>query len=192
MEPSIHDRILDASEALIRRHGPAKVSVVDVARALGMSHANIYRHFPSKEALREAVVERWLEAVSTPLAAIAGRDAPAEARLADWVRALAAAKEAKVLADPELFAAYENLAEAHRGAVDRHLAELRGQLARILADGVAEGRFAGEPEALARAVLAATSAFHHPHMVRTGGAGPERAAALEAVLALLLKGLGLP
>jgi AcrR family transcriptional regulator len=191
MEP-IRDRILDACEALIRRHGPAKVSVVDVARTLGMSHANLYRHFPSKEALREAVVERWLGSVSTPLAAIAQQPAPAPERLADWVRALAAAKEAKILAEPELFAAYEALADAHRGAVERHLAELHGQLAHILADGVAEGSFAGEAEALARAVLAATSAFHHPHMVRTAGGGPDRAAALEAVLALLLKGLRLP
>ena len=48
-------RILDAAEEMLRRHGVQKTNVVDVARALGMSHGNIYRHFPSKQALLDAV-----------------------------------------------------------------------------------------------------------------------------------------
>jgi len=59
------DRILDAADALLQRLGPARMGVVDVARALGMSHANVYRHFDSKAALRDAVVERWLH--KTPI-----------------------------------------------------------------------------------------------------------------------------
>ena len=54
------DRILDAVEDVLRRYGPAKATVVDVPRALGVSHGNVYRHFPSNAALRDAVTERWL------------------------------------------------------------------------------------------------------------------------------------
>ena len=54
------DGILDAAETVLRRFGPKKASVVDVARALGVSHGSIYRHFPSKKALRDAVAGRWL------------------------------------------------------------------------------------------------------------------------------------
>ena len=53
--PLTPERILQAAEEVLRRHGPAKANVVDVARALGVSHGTVYRHFPSKQALREAV-----------------------------------------------------------------------------------------------------------------------------------------
>lgn len=46
------ERILDTAEEVLRRFGPAKASVLDVARALGVSHGSVYRHFPSKAALR--------------------------------------------------------------------------------------------------------------------------------------------
>jgi AcrR family transcriptional regulator len=52
------DRILEAAEGVLRRYGPAKANVVDVARALHVSHGSVYRHFPSKTALRDAVTER--------------------------------------------------------------------------------------------------------------------------------------
>jgi AcrR family transcriptional regulator len=185
------EQILQAAEALLRRHGPEKLSMVDVARALGMSHANVYRYLPSKAALREAVAERWLHRIAAPLGAIAAEAAvPAPERLQRWLLALAAAKRAKVAAEPEMFAAYHALAEAHRAVVERHVAALRGQLARILADGAAAGEFRlADPEAAAAAVLDATLRYHHPEHVR---AEPDAAAAeagLRRVLALLLAGL---
>ena len=68
------EEILDAAEEVLRRYGPAKANVVDVARALNVSHGSVYRHFPSKAALREAVAERWLESVAQPLAALQPRE----------------------------------------------------------------------------------------------------------------------
>ena len=56
-----------AAEAL-HRYGPAKTTVVNVARALNVSHGSIYRHFESKAALRDAVTARWLHRISAPLA----------------------------------------------------------------------------------------------------------------------------
>ena len=44
-EPALPERILDAAEAVLRRHGTEKANVVDIARSLDMSHGNIYRHF---------------------------------------------------------------------------------------------------------------------------------------------------
>ncbi|WP_436841019.1 TetR/AcrR family transcriptional regulator [Streptomyces bobili] len=42
------ERILEATEEVLRRHGPANATVVDVARALGVSHGSVYRHFRTK------------------------------------------------------------------------------------------------------------------------------------------------
>jgi AcrR family transcriptional regulator len=183
-------RMLDTAEALIRRHGPAKATVVDVARALGMSHGNVYRHFPSKAALREAVVARWLQAVTEPLEPIVAGDAPAPERLAAYLRTLAATKRQRVCGDPELFTAYHNLAEEHRDAIAAHLAKLRGHLATILRQGEAEGAWTlADADAAARLLLDATACFHHPHHIRDQVADATAPARLDALLALLIQGL---
>lgn len=53
--------ILDSERRreVLRRFGPQKANLVDVARALEVSHGTIYRHFASKAALRDAVAQRW-------------------------------------------------------------------------------------------------------------------------------------
>jgi AcrR family transcriptional regulator len=183
------ERILTAAEGLLRRHGPAKTTVADVARALGMSHANVYRHFASKAELRGAVAERWLHAVSEPLEAIAVDSRPAGERVLAWLQALAEAKRRKVHDDPELFANYHALADEAREVVGEHVAKLKAQLARIVADGVTAGEFrVVEPEPTAAALLDATLRFHHPHHVREGG-GRDRSAELARVAGLLVAGM---
>src|ERR1044071_69820 len=102
-------KILEAAEDVLRRFGPAKTTVVDVARALGVSHGSVYRHFASQEALREAVTEGWLGRLMAPLDRWAERDAPAAQRLHDWLGGLWAAKRRYALDDPELFATYTSL-----------------------------------------------------------------------------------
>src|SRR6185369_4496599 len=85
-QPLTPERILLAAEEVLRRHGPAKANVVDVARALGVSHGSVYRHFPSKQALREAVTQRWLESFHDTLDPIVTDGRPD--RLRRWLHAL--------------------------------------------------------------------------------------------------------
>ena len=73
------ERILEVTEDVLRRYGLAKATVVDVARALDVSHGSVYRHFPSKASLREAVAKRWLDRLSAPLLKIAEASGPAPA-----------------------------------------------------------------------------------------------------------------
>lgn len=186
------ERILQAAETLLRRHGVAKLTVVDVARALDMSHANVYRHFASKTALQDALVERWLQQVSLPLAEIASRPEPAAKRLEAWLLTLIAAKRRKVLDDPELFEAYHAAAEAARGVVEAHMAANRSHLTRIVRDGVAAGEFAVRdvPAAVA-AIRDATARFVDPHFIRQTAdrTTAEQTREAKRVLALLIAGL---
>lgn len=183
------ERILQAAADLLRRHGPAKTTVVDVARALDMSHANVYRHFASKTELHDAVADRWLKAISGPLQKIAQGNGRASKRLEQWVLALAAAKQRKVLDDPELFATYHAVAIAARGVAEAHVAELHDQVAAIIRDGVEQGEFkVADPDAAAGAVLNATTRFHHPHHVRES-AGRLDQAQIRTMLKLVLAGL---
>ncbi|MFE0628391.1 TetR family transcriptional regulator [Streptomyces sp. NPDC058864] len=158
------ERILETTEEVLRRYGPAKATVVDVARALGVSHGSVYRHFRTKAALREAVTQRWLDQAHAELSAIAeDGDRPAPARLRAWLEALFAAKRRKAGGDPELFATYMALTDEHSSVVAQHVAVMVGLLARIVRDGVAGGEFAtGDPEAAAQAVWDATVRFHDP------------------------------
>jgi AcrR family transcriptional regulator len=184
------ERILEASEDVLRRFGPTKATVVDVARALGVSHGSVYRHFPSKAALRDAVTERWLARISAPLAAVATEDGPATERLRRWLDLLVASKRGRALEDPELFATYVELTATAREVVRGHVGTLTGQLARIIADGIAQGEFARtDPATAGRAVFDATARFHNPtHAPEWSDPGID--AAFEGVWALVVGGLG--
>ncbi len=161
--PLTRDQILDAAEDVIRRFGPAKATVVDVARALGVSHAAVYRHVATKAELRNLVVGRWAEATMPSLRAIAGRPGPACLRLREFFDALIAIKRRRAADDPELFAAYRTLAADARSAVEAHVDHLVGLVATIIRSGVRKGAFRDiDPVATARALILATSRFHHP------------------------------
>jgi AcrR family transcriptional regulator len=186
------ERILEVTEDVLRRFGLAKATVVDVARALDVSHGSVYRHFPSKASLREAVAKRWLERVSTPLAKIAEASGPAPARLDKWLRTLFAAKQKRFCDDPEMFATYLSLAQEACKTVKAHKECLTDQVALILSDGVKQGAFqVADAKATARAIFEATSRFHHPAHSEEWS-DPQLPARIDAVLALLLRGLEAP
>lgn len=187
-EPSdARTRILDAAADQLRRHGPAKTGVVDVARALGVSHAAVYRYFASKDDLFDAVAERWLTAVSAPLKAIAERRSSAAKRLDAWLTELFAIKRRKVTDDRELFETYRAIAEAAHDVVATHIAELRHQLSTIIAEGIASKEFrVKNADEAATTVLDATARFHHPHLLLEK---PSESAAERRIIRLVLAGL---
>jgi AcrR family transcriptional regulator len=183
------ERILEVTEDVLRRYGLAKATVVDVARALDVSHGSVYRHFPSKASLRQAVAKRWLERISAPLAEITEGSGPAPERLERWLRALCTAKQKKVLDDPEMFATYLTLAREACVAVKAHREGLVDQIATILADGVKQGAFeVTDVKTSARAIFEATVRYHNPAHADEWK-DPDLAVRLDALLALLLRGL---
>jgi AcrR family transcriptional regulator len=186
------ERILEATEEVLRRFGLAKATVVDVARALDVSHGSVYRHFPSKASLREAVAKRWLERTNAPLEKIAESSGPAPARLERWLRAMFEIKRKKVCDDPEMFATYLTLAQEACKVVKAYKEGLADQIAHILSDGVKQGAFqVTDVKVSARAILEATTRFHHPAHAEEWS-DPALPARIDAVLALLLRGLEAP
>jgi AcrR family transcriptional regulator len=186
------ERILEVTEDVLRRFGLAKATVVDVARALDVSHGSVYRHFPSKASLREAVAKRWLDRVSAPLTQIAKDSGPAPARLERWLRTLCTAKQKTVCEDPEMFATYLTLAREACAAVRAHKEGLIDQVAAIISDGVKQGVFdTSDVRASARAIFDATVRYHHPAHAEEWK-DPELSARVDALLALLLRGIETP
>lgn len=183
------EQIVEAAEGTLRHYGPAKTTVMDVARALGVSHGSVYRHFESKAVLRDAVAERWLARIAAPLAAAAVTEGPAPARLRRWLHLLAATKRERANSDPQLFATYMALVAEARTVTAAHVASLVTQVEGIIADGVASGEFAPvDPPTAAQAVFDAAVRFHNPlHAAEWGQPGME--ARLDAVCELILAGL---
>lgn len=185
-------RILSTAESLLRRHGLDKLTVVDVARTLKMSHGNVYRHFPSKVALRATVIEHWLERIAEQTAAIADRDDPADVRLREWLTGLALVKQRKVVDDAEMLEAAAKIVKETPEVERIHSRQLSAQVIRILQDGMEDGTLPGvqDPHTTAATVLNATFRYHHPDLVVNGGPTEQQLEALSQIISLLLKGLG--
>jgi AcrR family transcriptional regulator len=162
----LKERILQTTEKLLKRYGASKLSVVDVAREIGMSHGNVYRFFGSKAVLLGAISERWLCNVMTPLTVIANNKSPADVKLADWINRLRTIKRQRYLDEPEFFALYGEIAEQARDEVTRHIEHMLDMLQGIIEEGKAQGIFqVADSRMAAKAVLGATARLHHPAFV---------------------------
>jgi AcrR family transcriptional regulator len=81
-----YERILVAARDAFAARG-ADVFLDDVARQAGVGVATLYRHFPTREALLDAVTRDWTDAVLTEAQTLTGDPDPAAA-LAHWLRSL--------------------------------------------------------------------------------------------------------
>ncbi|MCO8273482.1 TetR/AcrR family transcriptional regulator [Actinoplanes sp. TRM 88003] len=82
-----YDQIVAAAEAEIARHG-ADASLEEIARRAGVGSATLHRHFPSRQALLEAVFHDRVEVLCEQARELAGQADPGAA-LGDWLRAVA-------------------------------------------------------------------------------------------------------
>lgn len=93
LKPEVRDRILSAATEAFAERGLRAAAVADIARRADVSAANIYRYFPTKEALFEVVLsddliaehDRLLDERVDALARSDDDRGPAENLLAFWV-----------------------------------------------------------------------------------------------------------
>lgn len=187
-------RIEDTAERLFKTMGYQKTAVADIARELNMSPANVYRFFPSKSAINEAIAARMLGGVEAELWAIARRDAPAPDRLADLLRILHRRHLGLFFTERRLHDMVTAAMAEHWGVVERFIHACTTAIRHILMDGIAAGDFAAtDAEAMAKTIKQATLAFMHPVMIAEcvgrDTSEEELAADLEGLIALVLRGL---
>lgn len=58
-----HTGILKAASISIRQHGVGETSMAHIAKAAGLTHGAIYRHFPDKDALVCAAIESGFDTI---------------------------------------------------------------------------------------------------------------------------------
>lgn len=134
-------RLLAIASEKLRRGGRSAVTVVSVAEAAGMTHANVYRYFQSKAALIDAIAAQWLKGLESTIAAIADGPDPVEDKLENLLSIVAYAQRDLLAENPNLFAIYADAAAGSRVIYRRFRARLRHLIERIVDEGIASSAF---------------------------------------------------
>lgn len=159
-------RITLAAENLFRTFGYQKTAVADIARELGMSPANVYRFFPSKSAINEAIAARLLQGMDQGAWAIARGDGTATDRLRQLLRYLHSSELALFFAERRLHDMVSAAMAEHWDVIERFIRSMVEAIRHVLMDGMAAGEFDRlDPEATAYTIKHSFMMFNHPVMV---------------------------
>ena len=82
-----YTRLLEAASGAFAEHGADDVSLEEIARRAGVGIGTLYRHFPTRQALLEAVYTDQVESLSARAAELLRAESPSDA-LAEWLRAM--------------------------------------------------------------------------------------------------------
>lgn len=186
------ERILGEADRLFRHYGYSKTTVADIARALAMSPANIYRFFPSKLAITEAMADRMLSHRVAQSAEIANGPGAAYDRLRDLLL-LNHAMTIDVLTEEKKVHEMVAVAMSQQwDVIKTHIAKITALMADIIAEGVASGEFRPhDPVLTAKCLHQAFIAFVHPNVVAECMMDKDRTTA-DQMVEFILSGLPTP
>ena len=185
-------RLVDIARAHVRKFGHARTTVVGVAADAGMTHANVYRYFPSKTALLDEVVASGLRPLEARLREAADGADPAHDKLERMLIAVHRDYRAKLDEDPALFDLLIEALAKNRPSARKHRARVQSEIQRVLEEGVASGAFAMTDRRRAMSLIFdAAHRFIHPVALRLDrdAAAGAVASRFEAVLAMTLRAL---
>jgi AcrR family transcriptional regulator len=161
-------RILETAKTLLRRFGEDKLTVVDIARSMGMSHANVYRYFKSRSEILDAIVDEWLLWIEAFVEEIAGRPQPAADRIEAVVLELHCRRRQKLVEDSEVFETFRRVVELRPDAIAKRRAKILNVFRKLIENGIATGEFRPvDCDEAATVLKDATSLFLHPLMIPT-------------------------
>jgi AcrR family transcriptional regulator len=84
-----YEQLVAAAAAAFAERGADDVSLEEIARRAGVGIGTLYRHFPARQALLEAVYKEQVDGLEVLAAKLMTSESPGDA-LADWLRAFAA------------------------------------------------------------------------------------------------------
>ena len=162
-------RIIETAETLFRRLGFAKTAVADIAGELGMSPANVYRFFPSKNAIVEAICQRCLSELDEKAWAVARSRGSASARLEQLFLEVLKYHLENLIEEKRVHDIVLVAMENNWDAVRAHIEGIRGIIEVILRDGIESGEFERvEPRETSELIQQAMVGFCHPLMLAEG------------------------
>ncbi|MEE1656772.1 TetR/AcrR family transcriptional regulator [Microvirga sp. CF3062] len=167
-------RLLAIAADQLKEFGPKHITVVGIADAAGMTHANVYRYFTNKAALIDAVAGQWLREMEATIADIADSPDPADDKLERLIQAWARVHRDLLKEDRHLFDVYCTATETSRPLVRKHRARMRQLIERVLDEGIVTGKFDPRDREKAHAFISdAVYRFINPLTVRLDAEVPQ-------------------
>jgi len=160
----IRGRILEAARKRFTLYGYGKTTMAEIASQCDMSPGNLYRFFPGKLDIAEAIAREDEQVRLAELARIAGdTGSNARQRLRDFLFLELRSTFAKFDDDPHAIEVAQRIAKERPEFGAERVAAERRMIARILADGMKSGEFnAADTEYLAEMIHSATLKFRFP------------------------------
>jgi AcrR family transcriptional regulator len=159
-------RILTEAERLFRHYGYGKTTIADISEACGMSSANVYRFFPSKSALMEAICGRLITALHVRLHEITRMPLPASDRLGLFVGEMYQNTLENLLDHRKVHEMVVVAMDEQWLAIRTHLDRITDLLGALIEDGIASGEFPPKDvKRMAKTAHAAMVCFCHPVVV---------------------------
>jgi AcrR family transcriptional regulator len=159
-------KITATAERLFREVGYQKTTVADIARALGMSPANVYRFFGAKSEINQAVARQMMSEVEEAARKIAEGAGSAAERLRALVTANEAMNQARYVTDRKIHDMVEAALNENWPIISEHIDNIDAALESVIAAGMKSGEFAvGDPRLAARLVHTACIRYCHPRLL---------------------------
>ncbi len=159
-------RIMETAEALFRRMGFAKTAVADIAGELGMSPANIYRFFASKNAIVDAICQRCLGELDERAWSVARSRGPAGGRLEQLVLQILAYHKANLISEQRVYDMVLVAIEQNWEAILAHKQAIRSAVELIVRDGIERGEFEKiDPRTTALMLMYSLVRYCHPVLI---------------------------
>jgi len=190
-ETDVRERILVTAERLCREIGYQKTTVADIAKALRMSPANVYRFFDSKKSITAGVARRLMGEVERALQLIAERPGTAEERLRELLRTVHRMNSDRYAGDSKMHEMVAVAMEENWDVCLAHIESIIGVTGAVIADGVASGEFhASDIRVAALCTLTAAVRFIHPQLIAEFADKPT--ATLDQMIDFVIAGLSAP
>jgi TetR/AcrR family transcriptional regulator, repressor of the ameABC operon len=135
------EALLDHVEALIQARGAVSVTLAELAAVANMSPANLYRFFENKEALYEAVAERWFVPKIRIMEEVVASEVPVRDKLYQFFARRFALMRDNYDRDPVLFQSYNDLGREHLDIVLGFIDLADHYQAMLVSEAMSEGYF---------------------------------------------------
>src|SRR5271156_6894208 len=190
-EPATRERILVVAERLFRELGYQKTTVGDIAKALHMSPANVYRFFDSKKAIHEGVAHGLMGEVEDAANVIVARHGPAASKLRELMTTIHRMNSERYVGDSKLHEMVEIAMEESWEVCVAHMQTIVEAIGGVIAQGAASGEFdVTDVPLAAMCTCQAMLGYFHPQMIAQAMTKPGKPhAEIDQMIDFMLAGL---
>ena len=137
------DRLVELAIAMIEERGNSAITMTEFAARAGMSPANLYRYFDSKDAMIEAVAEYWFRPKVAIMEEVIASDLNPRRKLYEFFARRFAMMKAEWERDPVAFSTFVEMGKENFEQVRSYVDLGDHYLALIVGEAMADGHFEG-------------------------------------------------